>query len=303
MASSTLASATGSPGGRLAPPRPTFLQRFAHNPAARVGGTMLALMVAAAAFAGPLGLGSPRTLGAEPLAPPSVKHLFGTDDLGRDIWTGVLFGARVSLTVGILAAATAALIGTTVGSLAGYFGGVTDNVLMRTTEFFLVIPSFLLALILVAVSGPSIVNVILAIGLLGWPSTARVVRAEFMALKEREFVTAARAIGVGTRRLIFRQILPNAAPPAVVITSLGVASAILIEAGLSFLGLGDPNQFSWGLMLRNSREFLRIAWWMPTFPGLAIFFTVLAVNLVGDGLNDALNPRTSQRGRRRRGEA
>ena len=264
---------------------------------------MLALMVAAAAFAGPLGLGSPRTLGAEPLAPPSWKHLFGTDDLGRDIWTGVLFGARVSLTVGILAAATSALIGTTVGSLAGYFGGVTDNVLMRTTEFFLVIPSFLLALILVAVSGPSIVNVILAIGLLGWPSTARVVRAEFMSLKEREFVTAARAIGVGTRRLVFRQILPNAAPPAVVITSLGVASAILIEAGLSFLGLGDPNQFSWGLMLRNSREFLRIAWWMPTFPGLAIFFTVLAVNLVGDGLNDALNPRTSQRGRRRQGEA
>jgi len=302
MASSTLASATGSPGGRLPAPRPTFLQRFARNPAARVGGTMLALMVAAAAFAGPLGLGSPRTLGAEPLAPPSWKHLFGTDDLGRDIWTGVLFGARVSLTVGILAAATSALIGTTVGSLAGYFGGVTDNVLMRTTEFFLVIPSFLLALILVAVSGPSIVNVILAIGLLGWPSTARVVRAEFMALKEREFVTAARAIGVGTRRLVFRQILPNAAPPAVVITSLGVASAILIEAGLSFLGLGDPNQFSWGLMLRNSREFLRIAWWMPTFPGLAIFFTVLAVNLVGDGLNDALNPRTAQRGRRRRGE-
>ncbi|OFX14875.1 MAG: ABC transporter permease, partial [Armatimonadetes bacterium RBG_19FT_COMBO_69_19] len=214
---------------------------------------------------------------------------------GRDIWTGVLFGARVSLTVGVLAATTSALIGTAIGSIAGYYGGGVDNVLMRGTEFFLVIPSFLLALILVAVSGPSIWNVILTIGLLGWPSTARLIRAEFLSLKQREFVMAAHAVGAGTARIVFRQILPNAAPPAVVMTSLGVASAILVEAGLSFLGLGDPNLFSWGLMLRNSREFLRIAWWMPTFPGLAIFLTVLSVNLVGDGLNDALNPRLTHR--------
>ncbi len=256
---------------------------------------MLGILVAAALLAGVLGSGSPRTLGAEPLAPPSLRHPFGTDDLARDIWTGVLYGARVSLMVGILAASTSALIGTVLGSIAGYYGRTVDDVLMRGTEFFLVIPSFLLALILVAVSGPSIWNVILTIGLLGWPSTARLIRAEFLSLKEREFVMAARAIGASPFRIVFRQILPNAAPMAVVNTSLGVATAILIEAGLSFLGLGDPNLFSWGQMLRNSREFLRVAWWMPTFPGLAIFLTVLSVNLVGDGLNDALNPRLTQR--------
>jgi len=275
--------------------RKTLLQRFVRNRAAVAGSVLLASLVAAALLAGVLGSGSPRTLGAEPLARPSPRHPFGTDDLGRDIWTGVLFGARVSLTVGVLAATTSALIGTAIGSIAGYYGGGVDNVLMRGTEFFLVIPSFLLALILVAVSGPSIWNVILTIGLLGWPSTARLIRAEFLSLKQREFVMAAHAVGAGTARIVFRQILPNAAPPAVVMTSLGVASAILVEAGLSFLGLGDPNLFSWGLMLRNSREFLRIAWWMPTFPGLAIFLTVLSVNLVGDGLNDALNPRLTHR--------
>jgi peptide/nickel transport system permease protein len=256
---------------------------------------MLATLVGAALLAGVLTSGSPRTLGADPLMPPSFRHPFGTDDLGRDIWTGVLYGARVSLMVGVLAASTSALIGVLIGSVAGYHGGRLDDTLMRLTEFFLVIPSFLLALVLVAVSGPSIWNVILTIGTLGWPSTARLVRAEFLSLKQREFVMAARAVGSGTFRILFRQILPNAIPPAVVNTSLGVATAVLVEAGLAFLGLGDPNLFSWGLMLRNSREFLRIAWWMPTFPGLAIFLTVLSVNLVGDGLNDALDPRSVQR--------
>lgn len=286
----------GTAGGHVRRIGPkTFVQRFARNRAAVVGAVMLGALVAAAILAGVLGSDSPRTLGTDALTPPSLRHPFGTDDLGRDIWTGVLYGARVSLTVGILAASTSALIGTMIGSIAGYYGGRLDDTLMRGTEFFLVIPSFLLALILIAVSGPSIWNSILTIGVLGWPSTARLLRAEFLSLKEREFVMAARAIGASSWRLVFRQILPNAAPPAVVITSLGVATAILMEAGLSFLGLSDPNLFSWGLMLRNSREFLRIAWWMPTFPGVAIFVTVLSVNLVGDGLNDALNPRLRQR--------
>lgn len=278
----------------FAPP-PSFFRRYRKNRAAAAGLLVLAGMLAAVVLVSVLGGASPRRMSEAPLAPPSRQHVFGTDDLGRDIWTGVLHGARTSLFVGALAAATSAAIGILVGSLAGYYGGRLGDLLMRITEFFLVIPTFLLALVLVAVFSPSIWNVILTIGALGWPSTARLVRAEFLSLREREFVSAARAIGAAPSRILARQILPNAAPPIIVNTSLGVAAAILVEAGLSFLGLGDPNLFSWGLMLRNSREFLRIAWWMPTFPGLAIFVTVLSLNLVGDGLNDALNPRLRQR--------
>ncbi len=260
-----------------------------------MGVSVLALLLLCAVLAGVLGGVSPRAMGDTPLASPSGQHPFGTDDLGRDVWTGVLHGSRVSLFVGVTAATTSAAIGILVGSTAGYYGGRLGDILMRVTEFFLVIPTFLLALVLVAVSRPSIWKIILTIGALGWPSTARLVRAEFLSLREREFVMAARAIGASSRRILFLQILPNATPPIVVNTSLGVAAAILVEAGLSFLGLGDPNMFSWGLMLRNSREFLQMAWWMPTFPGLAIFLTVLSLNLVGDGLNDALNPRLHQR--------
>ncbi|MGQ0570544.1 MAG: ABC transporter permease [Armatimonadota bacterium] len=274
---------------------PSFVQRFGRNRAAVGGVVALGLLIGAALLAGVLGGPSPRTMSENALASPSRQHPFGTDDLGRDIWTGALHGARVSLLVGVLAATTSGVIGILIGSVAGFYGGRLGDILMRTTEFFLVIPTFLLALVLVAVTRPSIWNIILTIGVLGWPSTARLVRAEFLSLREREFVMAARAIGADSRRILFRQILPNAAPPIIVNTSLGVAAAILVEAGLSFLGLGDPNLFSWGLMLRNSREFLRMAWWMPTFPGLAIFITVLSLNLVGDGLNDALNPRMRQR--------
>lgn len=280
------------PRGR---PPASFARRFARNRAAVAGVVALAILVSAAVFSTLPGRASPRAMSERSLAPPSRAHPFGTDDLGRDIWTGVLHGARVSLLVGVLAASTSAVIGILVGSIAGYSGGWLGDLLMRVTEFFLVIPTFLLALVLVAVFRPSIWNVIVTIGALAWPSTARLVRAEFLSLKEREFVMAARAVGASPARILFRQILPNATPPIIVNTSLGVAAAILVEAGLSFLGLGDPNLFSWGLMLRNSREFLRMAWWMPTFPGLAIFVTVLSLNLVGDGLNDALNPRLRQR--------
>ncbi len=274
---------------------PSFLHRYARNHAALAGAVILGLLVGAAMFASLLRQGSPRALGGPPLSPPSRAHFFGTDDLGRDILTGVLHGARASLLVGILAAGTSGIIGILVGSIAGFYGGWLGDVLMRTTEFFLVIPAFLLALVLVAVFKPSVWTIILTIGVLGWPSTARLSRAEFLSLKEREFVMAARAIGLQPVRILFRQILPNAAPPLIVNSSLGVAAAILVEAGLSFLGMGDPNTYSWGLMLRNSREFLRAAWWMPTFPGLAIFATVMSLNLVGDGVNDAVNPRLRQR--------
>lgn len=274
--------------------RPSFVRRFSRNRPA-VAGALTLLLLASAAVLTPLTGSSPRALGEDPLAAPGRAHLLGTDDLGRDILTGLLHGTRVSLLVGLLAAATSGTIGVLVGSVAGSAGGRVDDLLMRVTEFFIVIPTFLLALVLVAVSGPSIFTIILTIGVLGWPATARLVRAEFLSLKEREFVMAAKAIGAAPARILSRHILPNAAPPIIVSTSLGVASAILIEAGLSFLGLGDPNLFSWGLMLRNSRQFLQLAWWMPTFPGLAIFVTVLSLNLVGDGLNDALNPRLRQR--------
>ncbi len=181
-----------------------------------------------------------------------------------------------------------------VGALAGFFDAL-DDPLMRVTEFFLVIPAFVLALVLVALLRPSIWNIVLVIAVLGWPSTARLIRAEFLSLKEREFVHAARAIGASEVRIIFHEILPNALPPVVVNASLGVATAILLESGLSFLGLGDPNRISWGYLLGNARPFLRQAWWMPTFPGLAIFLAALSLNLVGDGLNDALNPRLHHR--------
>lgn len=273
----------------------SFVKRFSRNHPAVVGAVIIVVLVGTAVFAGALGGPSPRAMGETPLGPPGRAHLFGTDDLGRDIWAGVLHGARVSLLVGGVAAATSGVIGVCVGSVAGYYGGHLGDLLMRITEFFIVVPTFLLALVLIAVTRPSIWNIIVTIGLLGWPSTARLSRAECLSLREREFVMAAKAIGAGSIRILLKQILPNAAPPLIVNTSLGVAAAILVETGLSFLGLGDPNLFSWGLMLRNSRDFLQVAWWMPTFPGLAIFVTVLSLNLIGDGLNDALNPRLRQR--------
>ncbi|MBI4277467.1 MAG: ABC transporter permease [Armatimonadetes bacterium] len=272
-----------------------FWRRYRRNRAAVVGLAVLSLLVALAAVAPLASRHRPFQIAAAPFQTPRAAHPMGTDDLGRDLFSGVVHGARSSLLVGLLASLAATAVGVLVGAAAGYHGGRMDDVLMRVTEFFLVIPAFLLALVLVAVLKPSVWNLILVIGALGWPSTARLVRAEFLSLREREFVMAARAIGVPAVRLIFRGILPNALPPVVVASSLGVAAAIIMESGLSFIGLGDPNLISWGYMLGNARPFLRTAWWMPTFPGLAIFLAVLSINLVGDGLNDALNPRLRSR--------
>jgi peptide/nickel transport system permease protein len=234
-------------------------------------------------------------MAATPFVAPGPTHWMGTDDLGRDVLSGVVHGARTSLRVGFLATCIALAIGGAMGSLSGYYGGRIDSLLTGVTEWVLVIPRFFLALLLVAIWGASTWNIIVAIGVLSWPLTARLIRAEFLALKEREFVMAARAVGSGDVAIITRQILPNALAPVVVNGSLEVGSAILLEAAMSFLGLGDPRAVSWGSMLFNAQGFFRDAWWMSVFPGLAIFLVVLSLNLIGDGLNDALNVRLAGR--------
>lgn len=234
----------------------------------------------------------PQTTGVGPaVQPPDLQFPMGTDDLGRDVLSGVLWGARVSLAVGILASLIATSVGIVMGAVSGFYGGLIDDTLMRITEVFLVIPSFVLALILVATLGASIWNIILVIGVLSWPSTARIVRGEFLSLREREYVLAARAIGEGNRALIFRELLPNAITTVIPNGVLQVSSAILLEAGVSFLGLGDPNVPSWGMMLNSAMQILRSAWWPGLFPGIALSSLAIALNLMGDGLNDALNPK------------
>jgi peptide/nickel transport system permease protein len=270
-------------------------QRYRRNRGALFGLAALgaALFVAAAPQA--LTARAPTAMAATPFVAPGPSHWMGTDDLGRDVLSGVVHGARTSLRVGFLATCIALTIGGAIGSLSGYYGGRIDGLLTGVTEWVLVIPRFFLALLLVAIWGASTWNIIVAIGVLSWPLTARLIRAEFLALKEREFVMAARAVGSGDGAIITRQILPNALAPVVVNGSLEVGNAILLEAAMSFLGLGDPRTVSWGSMLFNAQAFFRDAWWMSVFPGLAIFLVVLSLNLIGDGLNDSLNVRLAGR--------
>lgn len=230
-----------------------------------------------------------------PILEPGGEFLLGTDVLGRDIAAGLLHGARVSLMIGVVATLCATVIGVLCGALAGYYGGAVDDVLMRMTEFFLTIPSFMLAILLVGVFSPSIETIVIAIAVVSWPSIARLTRAEFLSLRDREFVLALRSMGMSDWQIMVRHILPNALPPIVVVSSLMVATAILTESGLSFLGLGDPNLMTWGNMIGIGRTVLRRAWWMTAIPGTMILITVLAINLVGEGLNDALNPRLKVR--------
>jgi peptide/nickel transport system permease protein len=230
-----------------------------------------------------------------PLTAPSLEYPMGTDDLGRDIFTGVVWGSRVSLMVGFTAAGMAAIIGILVGAIAGYYGGMPDDILMRVAEFFLIFPTLFLAIVIVAFWGSSLWTVTITIAVLRWPSTARLMRGEFLRLKEKEFVEASRSVGERDLSIIFSEIAPNGLPPIIVNTSLEVATAILLEAGISFLGLGDPNLLSWGMMIYNAQLFLQQAWWMALFPGLAIMITASALNQLGDSLNDALNPRLKGR--------
>jgi peptide/nickel transport system permease protein len=281
---------------RVENPFVEFLRMFVRNIAAVAGFIVFLAIVLVAVFA-------PMVLNADPFEivwSPSARpgqdgFLLGTDNLGRSMLIGIIYGARASLAVGAAAASITIVIGLLIGCLAGYYRGWVDEVLMRVTEFFQVLPPLLLSMVLVALFSPTLNTVIFAIGIVSWPGVARLARAEFLKIRELEYVKAARSIGATDRRIIWRIILPNALPPLIVTAALTVGSAILFEAALSFLGLSDPNVISWGKIIGDNRDYLLEAPWTVMFPGLAIFFTVLAVNLIGDGLNDAFNPKLRER--------
>jgi len=232
---------------------------------------------------------------AAPLSPPARGHLFGTDDLGRDVLSGVVHGARTSLLVVSTVTALAALIGVAVGAVAGSRPGGVDDALMRATELVQVMPRFFLAAIVIALFGAGLDRLIVVLALTSWPALARVVRAETLSIGRREFVEAARALGATGHRIVLRHVLPHTLPAATVVISLNAASVILLEAGLGFVGLGDPRAMSWGYLANNAQRFLRLAWWMAAFPGAAIALAVLGLNLLGDALNDLRRPRTADR--------
>ena len=275
----------------------TFRQRYRRNHAALFGFGLFVIVVLAGFFGPVLYQTDPWAFVARPFLWPGERGGFplGSDYMGRDVLAGLLHGARVSLLIGVAATAAALGIGLLVGALAGYFRGWIDDVLMRFTEVFQTIPNFIFVIVLVAIFKPTIETIVVTIGIVSWPPIARLVRGEFLSLREREFVQSCVVIGMSERRIILTQILPNCLAPVIVLASIMVATAILIEAGLSFLGLGDPNVMSWGKMIGDARDSLRTAWYLSAIPGVAILLTVLSINLVGEGLNDALNPHLKDR--------
>ncbi|MDE0147318.1 MAG: ABC transporter permease [Rhodospirillaceae bacterium] len=270
-----------------------FWRRYRRNVLAVLAFGVLLVVAAMAVFADLLYPQGPWEMVTRPFLWPGDRsqHLLGSDMLGRDVMAGIVHGSRVSLLIGVVATAVAFIIGTLVGATAGYFRGWVDDVLMRFTEIFQTIPPFMFLIVLVAIFKPSVTTITLAIGIVSWPTLARLVRSEFLTLRERDFVQAGFVIGMSNTRIILTQILPNALPPVIVTSSVIVATAIINESALSFLGLGDPNLMSWGTMIGAGRQVLRNAWYLTALPGIAILLTVLALNIAGDGLNDALNPR------------
>ena len=270
---------------------------FCANKAAVVGLISLALIIAMMLVGPGLYGVKPFEIVAKPFIAPfmDASVMFGTDYLGRDLLAGLLVGGRATVLVGLSAAAITVVIGISIGAAAGYFGGWVDALLTRLTELFQVLPALLFAMVLVTLFTPSVVVVVAAIGLVSWTGTARLARAEFMRLRNLEYVHAARTMGAGHWHLIWREILPNALPPLIISATLVIGVAILFEAGLSFLGLSDPNVMSWGSMMGQNRRYVLECWWAVSFPGALIFLTVLSVSLVGDGLNDALNPKMQLR--------
>ena len=262
-----------------------------------VTGLIILIGIAVMGFIGPLFYPTdPFDMVWMPFSPPGADgFLLGTDYLGRDILSQIINGARVSIAIGFSAALVSCFIGVGIGSFAGFYGGWVEETLMRITEFFQVLPTLLFAMVIVALFGSSVLSITLAIGAVSWASVARITRSEFLRIKELDFVLASRASGSNNLALIFRVILPNAAAPIIVQSALLVGAAISFEAGLAFLGLSDPNVVSWGQVIGSNRVYILDATYTVTFPGIAIFITVLAISLVGDGLNDALNPKLRSR--------
>lgn len=275
-----------------------FLQNFFANKGAILGIIILSLVIFVAVFASVWYEKSPWMMVGRPLIEPfqDSRFWFGTDMLGRDIGGGLAYGARVSLLISVISTVVAVVVGVFIGAFAGFYGGWVDDILMRVTEFFQTIPQLAMAIVVVAIFTPSIYSIVGAIVIVSWPPVARLVRGEFLSLKQRDFVYAAIGIGQTPRRIMLTQILPNAMSPIIVMASFMVATALLTEAALSFLGLGDRDMMSWGYMIGAARTMLREAPWMSIMPGLAILLTVLAINLIGEGLNDALNPQLRKRG-------
>ncbi|WP_439596949.1 ABC transporter permease [Falsiroseomonas sp.] len=272
-------------------------RRYARSIAALVGLVLLLGVIGMAASADWLFPEDPLSLAGAPLTPPFTEEglPLGTDSVGRDIAAQIFHGARVSLLVGLVATGIAIGVGIVVGAISGYFGGHVDAALMRVTEAFQTVPSFILLLMLVVIFGSEITTLALAIGAVSWTAPARLTRAEFLTLRMRDFVLSCRTLGMAHARIIFREILPSALPPVIVYVSVVMAIAILNESALAFLGLSDPNIASWGNLIGDGRRVLRGAWYVAALPGLAIIVTVLAISLVGQGVNDLLNPRLGRR--------
>ncbi|MDQ1239054.1 MAG: peptide/nickel transport system permease protein [Thermodesulfobacteriota bacterium] len=270
-----------------------FTRRFLRNRIAVAGLCAVVLLFAVALLAGTIAPYPPDDIDTSNiLAPPTREHLLGTDILGRDVLSRILHGASVSLSVGFVAVGISSLIGIILGAVSGYYSGWPDRIIMRFVDIMLCFPSFFLILAVIAFVGPSIWNIMIVIGVTSWMGVTRLVRAEFLSIRERDFVTAAVSQGAGDVRIIFLHILPNAMAPILVAATLGIASAVLVESGLSFLGIGvQPPDPSWGNMLTEGKDNIEIAWWLSVFPGLAILITVMGYNLLGEGIRDSLDPR------------
>lgn len=270
-----------------------YIQLINKNKQLRVGMILLGVTALIAIFAPLIAPYDPYSLGDEMLKAPNIKNFLGTDGLGRDVFSMIIFGTRTSIMIGIVTATISAVIGVFVGAFSGYYGGRFDQVVSEIINIFLMLPTFFLVIIIVALFGSSLLNVMIVIGMTSWPGNARLMRVQAMSLRERTFVKSAIAIGETNRQVIFRYIIPNGIFPIIANTTMGIGGAILTEASLSFLGLGDPNIVSWGQMVFQGKSYLTSGWWVSTFSGLAIVLVVLVFYLIGDGLNSILNPKTS----------